>query len=214
MLYSKRFKISAEDAEEIVNDSILKALDSFDSERGSFEGFCKFILRNKLLNFKRDNIDLFILIVINEYEDIITANEKTMEEKENNIMAVNFINELKKILSEDEIQLFNALYESCDLNDKISISKVAKSISLSPQNGWDIFRKIQRKAKRINDLRKKQYKIADENLSLNFEHIEFYCRELSYEGFEKKITTAGFGKLINSLNIGHIQKLNSIYSFK
>ena len=66
LLYSKRFKISAEDAEEIVNDSILKALDSFDSERGSFEGFCKFILRNKLLNFKRDNIDLFILIVINE----------------------------------------------------------------------------------------------------------------------------------------------------
>jgi len=80
--YSRRFKIPFEDLEELVNDSILKALDNFDSERGSFESLCIVILKHKIFNFKRDNPFLYFLVLLDENENIFKADEKSIEEKE------------------------------------------------------------------------------------------------------------------------------------
>ncbi len=53
--YSKRYKLSHEDLEHIVSESIVKALENFDEDRGSFESLCLVIIKNKVFNFTRDN---------------------------------------------------------------------------------------------------------------------------------------------------------------
>lgn len=144
--YSRRFNIRFEDLEELVNDSILKALDNFDSERGSFESLCIVILKHKIFNFKRDNPFLYFLVLLDENENIFKADEKSIEEKESIEKASNFLNELKTKLSVDEIKLVNEIYNMCETSTKLSISKASKNIGIEPLKGWDIFRKIQRKA--------------------------------------------------------------------
>ena len=55
IFYARGWKIPYEDIEEIVNDTILKALENFDNERGNFESYCRFILKNQIINFKKSN---------------------------------------------------------------------------------------------------------------------------------------------------------------
>lgn len=45
LLYSGKFNVSYEVREELVNDAILIALDGFDHDRGSFESYCRVILK-------------------------------------------------------------------------------------------------------------------------------------------------------------------------
>lgn len=144
--YSRRFKIPFEDIEEIVNDSILKAIENFDSERGSFESLCIVILKHKVLNFKRDNSYLYFLVLLDENENIFEANDRSIEDKENVEMALKFLSKLRNELSEEERKLFNEIYDMCENSGKMSISKASKNIGVEPLKGWDLFRKIQRKA--------------------------------------------------------------------
>ena len=148
--YSKKYNISHEDLEEIVNDSILKALEFFDDERGSFESLCLVTIKNKIFNFKRDNAFLYLLVLLDENENIFKADLKTIEDKENNLMALNYINELKLKLDEQELKFFNLIYEMCESSDKPNISLVSKKFGIDPLKGWDIFKKIQRKTKKAD----------------------------------------------------------------
>ncbi|HMS64635.1 MAG TPA: sigma factor [Ignavibacteria bacterium] len=198
--FSRQFNISHEDAEEIVNDSIMKALDYFDNDRGSFEGLCKVIIKNKIFNFKRDNVHLLILIVIDEDEDIIDTDFDSIEDKENNVFALTFLNKLKKLLDKDELNLLEEIYKTCDSLNKISISKASANIGLKPLKGWDIFRKIQRKAKTLQgkklDLTLSRIgKIEEPN------SVVLYRRGPSSEIYNQ----------FTFLNEDHIKKLNSIY---
>lgn len=204
--YSRRFKIPFEDLEELVNDSILKALDNFDSERGSFESLCIVILKHKIFNFKRDNPILYFLVLLDENENIFEANEKSIEEKESVEIASNFLNELKSKLSGEEIKLFNEILNMCETSNKISISKASKNIGIEPLKGWDVFRKIQRKAKFGNE---KVLKFADDH------HLYFKDESQEMEKVISEIQTDyGYIKIELPFSDDVINKLNSLYSFR
>lgn len=189
LIYSGKFNVSFEEREEIVNDSILAALKSFDHDKGSFESYCKIILKNKIFNFKRDNKDLFLLVAIDDDDEILKADEISYEEKEKNKLAVIFINKLKNTLETEELKFYNSIYESCDKNEKINISKVSKNLNIEPQKGWDIFRRIQTKAASLY-----KYMISNGEEDFNerfelpviFENISLYSNVDSKADFKDK----------------------------
>lgn len=201
--YSRRFKIPFEDMEELVNDTILKALDIFDSERGNFESLCIVILKNKIFNFKRDNPYLYFLILIDENETVLEADEKSIEEKESLKVASDFLADLKSRLSEDEVRLFNEIYDMCETSNNVSISKASKNIGIEPLKGWDIFRKIQRKA---NPKANHKVKFAE------YHHLhkaeDSSDLSVSENELEYMISEEQFPFPENAIN-----KLNSLYNF-
>ena len=220
--YSNRFNIRYEDAEEIVNDSILKALDHFDNEKGSFEGLCKVILKRKIFNFKRDNVYLLLLICIDENEVIIKADDISFEEKENNALALTFLNKLNNLLDEGEAKLLSEIYNTCDSLNKISISKASKNIGLEALKGWDIFRKIQRKAKTLQETAGEEIILISKPKKIirNPEFYRIVSPEKEFDLDKLKLLILGetsvdnpFTDPFSFLNTDQIRMLNSIYDF-
>jgi len=217
---ARGWNIPYEDIEEIVNDTILKALENFDNEKGSFECYCRLILKNKIINFKTGNKDLFLLITIDDNEDILPADIQSFEKKENNLLALKFLEKLKHRLADDEVILFNEIYKSCENPDKINISKASRVIGIDPERGWEIFRKIQRKANNLyKDLISKGDDIGfiSEKGSIvcetGFEDVRnmlFYEPEIQLQKDVSAID--GSDKFLLSLNEIQISKLKSLYS--
>lgn len=136
LYFSQKFNLPLQDTEEMVNDTILAALNSFDHDKGSFESYCRFILKNKIFNFKRDNKELFLLVVFDDLEEIFNSEEFTIEEKEKHNLAVKFLDKLKKTLSGPELEFYNSIYASCDKKVKINISETSKNLGIDPKKGW------------------------------------------------------------------------------
>lgn len=149
--FAKYYRVSREDAEELVNDTILKALKYFDNDKGSFESLCKVILKRKIFNFKRDNKEFYIIFSIDD-ENILSD----LYRSELNINKQNIRNEyyaellsgLIELLNDGERTLLEQIYKSSDKTGKISISLAANKLGIKPLEAWNIFRRIQRKAKK------------------------------------------------------------------
>lgn len=218
--YSRKFNLSTEDIEEIVSDSIRQAHEKLDRDRGEFESFCRVILKNKIFNFKRDNKDLFVLVVFDEYEDLIQSENLTYEEKERNAIAKKFLNELKENLNSEELQFFNETYNICDSSERINISKASKNLGIDPNKGWDIFRRIQRKAMRMKrslwsqEERRIEDSILSEKEPVNYSiSLHKYNEEAFEKNSEKsEMNESGFYKFLASLSEYELTKLNYLYN--
>ncbi|HMQ67676.1 MAG TPA: sigma factor [Ignavibacteria bacterium] len=209
--YSKRYNISHEDLEDIVSESIVKALEHFDEDRGSFESLCLVIIKNKIFNLTRHNKFLFLLVLIDDCNDIIEPDTKTLEDKEQNIMALKFIEKLKNKLDEEELKFLNVLYELCESSDKPNISKASRLIEIEPAKGWDIFRRIQRKAKL------KEYEtIFNEYFDVlaESESRVLFSRSINMLFFmdsEELNTDLKLNKFLESLSKENLSRLEKIY---
>jgi DNA-directed RNA polymerase specialized sigma24 family protein len=213
--YSRKYKIQLEDLEEIVNDSIFKAWNNCNEDRGKFESYCLVIIKNKIFNFTRDNANLFLLVLIDENEDIFKADEYSIEDKENNIIALKYFDKLRTRLSEEELKLFDELYKMCESFTKADISKASRNIGLDPEKGWNLFRKIQRKAVREKSspsFQKGLPFISEEgaNYSLNSKIItEYDMSELQTEIKSENKTEPLFSRFTEE----DLKKLDLMYNF-
>lgn len=211
LLYSKRFKVSFEDAEEIVNDSILKALKYFDNEKGSFESLCKVILKNKILNHLRDNSEMYLLVMLDENEskyradDVLAINESSEE-------VSDFYSKLILKLSEEELILFNELKKLSVTQKKFSISQASKNLKLPPLKGWDLFRKIQRKSNNVlseNRIEKSQIFLQKDK------RFHYLLSDWYIDIFHKMLISDKaifmFNKFLTKLTSDQTIKLNHIY---
>jgi hypothetical protein len=211
--------VSYEDREEIVNDSILKALESFDSEKGSFESLCRVILKNKIINFKRDNRELFFLIALDDYEEILSVEEILWEEKESNELAARFLDKLKSELEDIETKLFNEVYASCGAKERINITMAAENIGIDPGKAWDTFRKIQRKANKLyKNMQEKGEDVFIVPLVSGKKDVSYY-RDVSEDFIEVSSVKLqkdvyvddGYEKFFAGLNKHQIERINLIY---
>ncbi len=211
--YSSTFKISYEVREELVMDTIVSALDSFDHDRGSFESYCRSILKNKIINFKERNKDIFILISLDDYEEILPDHYESIEAKENVKSVVMFFKKLKSELRQDELQMFNEIYKICDNQNKINISKASENIGIAAETGWNIFKKIQRKASKLYKKLKKnnvELLFTLELPSSNIVMEEISLQKVSdYPKFQK--ADSSIDSFISKLSQDQIDKINTIY---
>lgn len=206
--YSGKFKASYEVREEMVNDTILTALNSFDHDKGSFEGYCKVILKNKLLNFTKDKKELSFLITLDDYEEILPAPEITIESGENLKSIKMFFERLKNELKPDELIVFNEIYNTCNDLNKINISKVS---GIEADKAWNIFRKIQTKANKLY----KKLKADNVELLFTLEKLSEHSdgNQILFQKdtriIDKNIDTDNFN---SKLTEDQIIKINSIYN--
>ena len=135
--YSGIFRIW-EDAEEIANDAILKAMEFYDENRGSFESLCKVILKNKLINFKRDKAELYLMIYIDEFENNFSADDyiSELETEQKNIPALYVLLQIfRNKLKPDEVIFFDELYKLCKETCKLNISEASKISGFTEKAG-------------------------------------------------------------------------------
>ncbi|HTY23709.1 MAG TPA: sigma-70 family RNA polymerase sigma factor [Desulfomonilaceae bacterium] len=137
------------DAQDLAGDAVERALASFDPAKGEFPAFCHTILSNLMKNYWRDRKRT------EEYADVdgpadpepfIDALE--LAESVREIRAA--VSEIKKNLSPQENTFLKHLQDVLDQSGPRAISEAARRTGLTPAKGWDLFRKIQRKAKGIS----------------------------------------------------------------
>jgi hypothetical protein len=134
------------DAQDLAGDAIERALSGFDPAKGEFPAFCHTILSNLVKNYWRDKKKT------EKYPDdegpvdpepFIDAIE--LAETVREIRAA--LSAIKRKLSPGEIGFLNHLQDVLDESGERAISEAARRSGLTPAKGWDLFRRIQRKAK-------------------------------------------------------------------
>ncbi len=134
------------DAEELVSDSLLKAIDSFEPQRGAFYPFCSTILLNKIRNFWRDRDPSYHPPDGFEFPDDAPH---PFEVEEDMRLMREMIDEILRALSPEEASFLKHLGVVMEEMEDRAISETARQLSISPSKGWDIFRRIQRKARQL-----------------------------------------------------------------
>jgi RNA polymerase sigma factor (sigma-70 family) len=137
------------DAQDLAGEAIERALSGFDPEKGEFSTFCHSILSNLMKNYWRDKKKTEQYpnnegpVDPEPFIDTLELAESVRE-----IRAA--LSEIKKKLSPKENAFLKHLQDVLDESGPRAISEAARRTGLTPAKGWDLFRKIQRKAKGIS----------------------------------------------------------------
>jgi DNA-directed RNA polymerase specialized sigma24 family protein len=134
------------DAQDLVQATIVAALDRFDEGRGAYLAYCTAILANRIKNYWRDrkptepidNIDLTDTDLLDQ-----------IEREEERARMKKMIDRISAELTPEESAFLKALGKACEELESRAVSQAARSLGLEPEKGWDIFRRIQRKARAL-----------------------------------------------------------------
>jgi hypothetical protein len=134
------------DAQDLAGDTIERALSGFNPARGEFPVFCHTILSNLMKNYWRDRKKT------EEYPDVDgpvdpdpPIDPLELADTLREIQAA--LSGIKKKLSPEENTFLKHLQDVLDESGTRAISEAARRAGLTPAKGWDLFRKIQRKAR-------------------------------------------------------------------
>ncbi|MBP6875433.1 MAG: hypothetical protein KBD56_05140 [Candidatus Eisenbacteria bacterium] len=140
-----------EEAQDLASRTLVKALDSYDAQRGSFDAFCRTIHGNLMKNHWRDRkplepIDEETVAV----DDRIDPLEILTEREERTIMRT-LSDRILAALDPEEAAFLLALSDILFETERVVVSQAAARLGMKPLQGWDIFRRIQRKARPMMD---------------------------------------------------------------
>jgi len=137
------------DAQDLAGDAIERALSGFDPAKGEFPAFCRAILSNLMKNYWRDRKKTEEFpndegpVDPDPFIDALELAESLRE-----IRAA--LSEIKKSLSPRENAFLQHLQDVLEESGPRAISEAARRTGLTPAKGWDLFRKIQRKARGLS----------------------------------------------------------------
>lgn len=132
------------DAEDLVGSAVEAAVRSYDPARGAFAALAQTALANRVKNHWRDRKPLDPLDAAGEipdpdaHPDVLDAVAHEQER----------LRGIMKELTEDEKAFLLVLQSVLDEMDDRAVSEAARRMGLTAAKGWDLFRKIQRKAHR------------------------------------------------------------------
>ncbi len=140
-----------EEAQDLASRTFVKALDSYDPRRGSFDAFCRTIHGNLMKNHWRDRKPLEpIDEKTGAVDDRIDPLEILTEREEQTIMRT-LSDRILAALDPEEAAFFLALSDILFQTERVVVSQAAARLGMKPLQGWDIFRRIQRKARPMMD---------------------------------------------------------------
>lgn len=148
LAFARSRQIPSRDAEDLVSEALRKALDRLDDTRGGLLPFSMTVLHNAMKNYWRDRK---IQVPFDDDESFACDDRPDMllEEKEKLETMKRTIEQLSALLSAEELQFLKMFGEVMeDLEDR-AVSETARRLAIAPAKGWNIFRKIQRKARSI-----------------------------------------------------------------
>jgi DNA-directed RNA polymerase specialized sigma24 family protein len=133
------------DAQDLVSNALRNALDHFDSARGELLPFSRTILDNAIKNYWRDR-KVEIPFEDDEWSEPDGGPDTILEEKERAESMKRTVEQLSALLSADELEFMRMLGQVVDELGDRAVSETARRLGLKPNKGWDLFRRIQRKA--------------------------------------------------------------------
>jgi len=144
--FALRRGVPYQDAEDLVSATLHIALDQFAEERGKFLPFCTTVLSNKIKNYWRDRKPNDPIDELNLPDPGLTGD---FEKEEERTRMKEMIDRIREHLTHDETEFMNALGAAFENLESRAVSEAARSLGLEPAKGWDVFRRIQRKAKSL-----------------------------------------------------------------
>lgn len=142
-----RAGLSYEDAQDLASQAFTKALAAHDPARGPFSALCRTTHGNLLRNHWRDRKPLAPI----EGEDLPGGGEDPLEGlvlgREREMMQA-LSDRILAALDPEEAALFLALSDVILEAEKAAVSEASRRLGIEPLKGWDIFRRIRRKARR------------------------------------------------------------------
>ncbi len=133
------------DAEDLVSSSLRKALEHQDDTRGDLLSYSRAILANAIKNFWRDRRN-DLPFDDGEWSRQDGTPDIILEEKEKTESMKRTIERLSSVLSPEELAFMKMLGEVVDELGDRAVSETARRLGLQATKGWDLFRRIQRKA--------------------------------------------------------------------
>jgi DNA-directed RNA polymerase specialized sigma24 family protein len=139
------------DAEDLGQESIVAGMQSFDPSRGDFGAFCRTIMVNKAKNHHRDKKPQEPIPEDGgHYRDPDDGPGWASYYKQCQERTDRILSETVSKLNEEEASFFMALAEVHEELSHGEVSEAARRAGITPQKGWDIFRKIQRQFKDLD----------------------------------------------------------------
>ncbi|MHB8079556.1 MAG: sigma-70 family RNA polymerase sigma factor [Candidatus Krumholzibacteriia bacterium] len=144
-----RVGVPYEEARDLASQALLKALEAFDGGRGEFGPFCRTILANLVRNHWRDRKPT-------EPHDPETDPRAAADDpfadicsREVRELMRDLADRLLAVLEPPEAAFFLALAEVAREAETVAVTAAARRLGLEPLKGWDLFRRIQRTARRL-----------------------------------------------------------------
>jgi RNA polymerase sigma factor (sigma-70 family) len=134
------------EAEDLVSETLIKALDHFDPGRGAFPVFCRTILRNGLKNYWRDR-KIHKELDPDSLEALSDTDPHTLNTYDQAHVAY-VLERISGELTEEEREFLMMLGNVLQEIEARAVSEAARRLGLPASKGWDVFRRIQRKARK------------------------------------------------------------------
>lgn len=133
-------------AEDLVGETVLKALERFDGARGEFAPFCRAILANLAKNWHRDRKPHDPL----DDQPLPAPDDPAADAAQREVLALmrQLTAQIMAELAPDEAAFLLALGQALEEAESRAVAHAARSLGLSALKGWDLLRRIQRKAAR------------------------------------------------------------------
>lgn len=166
MRYCLRRGIIFADAQDLVGSSLEAALRGYDATRGSLAALAQATLENRVKNFWRDRKMSVPIDGAMDVEDPGTRPDAFAENAHDQ-------ERLRRIMAEltsEEKGFLLVLQSVLDEMDARAVSEAARRMGISPAKGWDLFRKIQRKAIRKIAKRDPEVRLARAKMPPPAEH--------------------------------------------
>jgi len=134
--------ISHSDAEDLASETLQRALAGFDETKGKLSHFCNKILSNLIVDYWRSKK------ITREFPETIADDENDIEEA---MDAEKKLDLVRKLDLTDAERAFLTMYGEVleELGDR-AVSETARRMGMKSDEGWNLFRKIQRKASRLD----------------------------------------------------------------
>ena len=141
--------LPSDDAKDIVQNALINTLKTFDPERGEFCSLARSAVRNLTKNYWRDKERHGSVIDPDLICDPDTDENSRMidERQRSDTRELEVI--MKKLDPEEQIFL-KTLGELLHEADGRMVLEASRKCGLTPDQGWNLMRKIQRKARRIS----------------------------------------------------------------
>ncbi len=156
--HGKKYNLSRETNEDIFQDSIMVCIKTFDKNKGDFRNFLITVFKNKLYDHvTRDKHAGIVAIGWDEKKnDVAEAEPEELNLPEGFLDHARFVNSLKKLLEESELKFFDTVYDQINMNSKYPVTDSARALGMEPAQGWNIWKRVMRKARKLTDERSDQ----------------------------------------------------------
>ena len=135
------------DAQDLAGHAILNALEAFAPERGDFVPFCGTIHSNLLRNWWRDRKPTEPWE--EDRHDGPGDDDPSTESERRELQAMHtqIADLILAELDPEEAALFLTLGDQCRKAERAAVSSAARQLGIEPLAAWNVFRRIQRKAR-------------------------------------------------------------------